>query len=955
MAITIAAVLLATSLTVAGVGTAAHAVTPARADAATLLAADFEQGSLAATGWTSSLGPAQVVANPDATPDNQYVTKLGYTGTFGQNLLAPAVSTVGYEAITVNYRVKTVGAVGTAKFTLNYFDPASNLVTIASTQVSGSTSGWIAKTAVLPASAENGSSITLVFTTTSAAAGTAYVDDVVISGTPTAIFAAGFEQGALTTAGWTSPSAEGIVAARPKSTVANAYALDLPYAPTSGADAVSPSVDLTGLGAIRVSFSVNTQNTAAAAKLSIGYRYGPSGTLETLPITIDGDTSGWQTETLNLGADAWDQQIQLVFQTTGSGTGDAFIDDVRLLTEPSQAGVPVIDSAATTLYSTPFESATQFSTDWTPTGDAVLQQLYSRSQYGAVRLGYGGSGGYITSVGLDTTSYTGSDPIYVMYSVRTDGTVPSDQFYAEVKYNQPGSAPLTNIGAIAGATGGWVTEVAQLSSSARNDPNLVLQFRTAPRSGATADAYVDDVVLFAGSWHKELQHVPNAINPYLVTGPQLPSGVPDSSMPGGLPAGTFLGAKIDTIDYAVAADASYVYWGDYGTGKINRIPRGADGRISLSSAATTIATASGHVFSLVVGSDGSVFYSTDSESATGTVVWIKPNGTTQTIASGLTRPRQITLDSAGNLYVATELDGFVRRWNRASNTVDIVATGLLTPQGLAVTSDGHLYVQEYGRTTNELNAVGAGFAGGSLKRVTLSTGQIETVVACDAERFWRARGLALQPDGSLLISNEANAWDQGNSSAVTELGTDGSLNVTTAGMDYSTFIASGGQDQFFSDLAHDGYLVGFDTNAVFALQDWSSVGPTGLAVETNGGTWTPSASGDLTVDVNDGTNTVELKGDVTPDPGSDQVTGWVSVPVTALPAMNLSPIGGRTSDTFALPDVTTTTSSGTVVKAVIPLRSHDRSRWPEADAATPALDFNETPAAYLVYIEWHAP
>ena len=907
----------------------------------TLLQEDFALGTLAAEGWSSSLGPADIAQTP---VDGGFGARMGYSGTYGQNLLSPVISTADMTLITVTYRAYTTGTSGA--LTLNYFDAGSTLHTESSTTITGSTNAWVTKSVTLSTTYADDSSITLAFTTSSAS-GTAYVDDVVVTGISTNhAYTEEFQAGTLAGAGWTSSLGPATVT----TTIPGHYVLQLGYTGTYGHNAVSETIDLDGLESVRLRFDAETASTTSGAQLRVGY-FHDGGQLEILPLILS-NNNAWATYYAYLGSEANDTEITLVFFTSGSGTGTARVDNIFLDgIAPGTATGPTVGSIDETFYATSFENATDFADEWI-NANATRIDFDSSDGYASIEFPHTGAGSAIQLDPIDTTAYTGSGSVLVFYTFRAEGVSEWDTLYVEADYNLPGNTDWVAVDGFRGNTDGWITRVARVPAPALDNDALDLRFRAS--GSGTGRVYVDDVQVVAGDAYMPLAGVPAAIDPNLVSTAQLP-GSRDAGLDGGIPANLFLGPQVAANAYGIAVTDGYVYWTEYG-GAIKRVAREADGRVLLSTTPTTVLTVPAGAFGIAVDeSTGDIFYGIDA-GQTGEIRWYTAsNATTTTIVSGITRPRALALDASGNLYAALETAGSVIRWNRSGGTVTTIVSGLAAPQGIAVTAS-ELYVQEYGSFTNASGMLGAGFAGGALKRVDLSTSAVTTVAGSDDEHFWRGRGLALRDDGSVLIANEANAWDQGNSGSLSVLDTSDDLSALQGGIDYPTFIASDGGDQVFFNLIRDTRLVTYDAGADFDSQNWSGAGYAGLQVTADGGDWVPDVSGNLTIEITAGGDTVVLEGTADLDVGSDVVSGWVAVPVALLPDLDLTPLPHPSvaplPGMFTPPTVSASAPGGSVTTAVIPLRTHERARWPMLDLYTTAGDFSEAPEAYLVYFEW---
>jgi hypothetical protein len=142
------------------------------------------------------------------------------------------------------------------------------------------------------------------------------------------------------------------------------------------------------------------------------------------------------------------------------------------------------------------------------------------------------------------------------------------------------------------------------------------------------------------------------------------------------------------------------------------------------------------------------------------------------IATNLTAPRQMAVDSLGRVFVVLENSpsGVLRLDPATGEAVVVVAPDeAATPQGVAVAPSGDIFFSEYGSTAAAADPEGHGVlagvarAAGALRVKRAAGGAVETL----ATGIWRARGIALDAaSGDIFVVSEANAWDQGSSGSV---------------------------------------------------------------------------------------------------------------------------------------------------------------------------------------------
>ena len=119
----------------------------------------------------------------------------------------------------------------------------------------------------------------------------------------------------------------------------------------------------------------------------------------------------------------------------------------------------------------------------------------------------------------------------------------------------------------------------------------------------------------------------------------------------------------------------------------------------------------------------------------------------------------------------------------------------------------------------------------------------------------------------------------------------------------------------------------------------------GIKVISYGGTFVPDSGG---VKVKIGS--LSLSAGIKTDGKHGKVCGWIRVPAELLPETDNTWTGDNNGK-YPLPQASLS-GNGRGRCAVMPARTHTRSRWPLPDIYTPAADFRDNPEAYLVYFEW---
>jgi len=415
------------------------------------------------------------------------------------------------------------------------------------------------------------------------------------------------------------------------------------------------------------------------------------------------------------------------------------------------------------------------------------------------------------------------------------------------------------------------------------------------------------------------------------------------------------GARIVTSDNGAfgcaVAPSGEVYFTELIGGNVNKYN-------PVSGAVTVLVSNLSGAFGIAVDSFGNVFYAQDLDNAA-LVFKRTPGGVVTQIMSGLNRVRQLTTDTAGNLYVVLEA-GSILKWTASSGTTaTMLAQGTipLTPEGIAVRPDGRMYIQTYSH---------GGGTGMVLSEGAVWVRETNGVIHPFASGFSRGRGLALHPSGDLYAVAEANVWDQGNSGVLFKIDTNGVMTRVLTGIDYPQFPAIGSDGKVYFGMGRDSQLACYDPQNNFAPQVIAS--PAGLSLTAEGATWGPGAGMNYPIGVkltnpDNAGNSLTITNYITFKPGATDMRLWLNIPVTNL-SISLAQVpdtGGNTnSGLFKVPSITVTWPYGLGTGIAMPLRKHQRCRWPMTDpgslsSSTPAPDFAETPVSYLVYVSVVGP
>lgn len=394
---------------------------------------------------------------------------------------------------------------------------------------------------------------------------------------------------------------------------------------------------------------------------------------------------------------------------------------------------------------------------------------------------------------------------------------------------------------------------------------------------------------------------------------------------------------------AVSSDGS-VYFSEFNRQQLRQIE--PDGVVQVRRLGLT------GMFALAFDSSNNLFVGRDLGDAgnPGKITRISSAGIETDIVTGITRPRGLTTDSAGNVYFATESPSRISRWNKDTGTVDILVNNLLYPaEGVAVATDGTLYFSLYGDPA-------AGVPGSIRKRRT--NGSVSTVVNSG---IWRSRGLVINSTNDFLyLCTEADQEDHGNSGLLAKIKiSDGTLTKEVEGIDYPQFPSMGSDGNIYFTLTRDSWLAMYNPNTTTNISDWSV--NSNVKIGMSDGDWTSGGSGNsLTITVG---KTLTFTGNISPNVTNGTVHGWIRIPKNLL-SVDLSELylpcltsENPTPGIFKLPEVEYKTDTGSCLISSIVVRDHIGQRWPMQYVGTcnesPPAGFSEEPTAYLIYFSWN--
>ena len=385
-------------------------------------------------------------------------------------------------------------------------------------------------------------------------------------------------------------------------------------------------------------------------------------------------------------------------------------------------------------------------------------------------------------------------------------------------------------------------------------------------------------------------------------------------------------------------------------------------------------------------------------------IHLGPTGAEKIVVQNLTSPKQMALDTQGRLYVVEEWEERIVRWDPRTGTTLIVlqnseyaASGPI--EGIAISTSGDLFFSEYGVFGNEVDdprgngrVAGVPLKSGAVWVKRQASGTVELV----ARGFWRTRGLALdETRGVLFVANEANAWDQGSSGALSRIDLRHGNTVTkvAVGLDYPQFPAlQHTTGRIFVPLALHDKLVAYDPRpqAAFAPIVSSSLTARNISAAVSGGSWAPVTTGagegkrahaatpTLSLTVQEMDAPQQLTGSAALDDGtSPGVSVWVRIPAELIKLYKLElPYNDAYHpgpDNFMLPSVSCSLtradgSHGMCKTSVQVNHKHHGPRWPMLiyngtvgnegaeiyrGRMFPQATWDASPESYLIFVHAH--
>jgi hypothetical protein len=396
--------------------------------------------------------------------------------------------------------------------------------------------------------------------------------------------------------------------------------------------------------------------------------------------------------------------------------------------------------------------------------------------------------------------------------------------------------------------------------------------------------------------------------------------------------------------YGVASDGEDVYYTDFNAGSLVRLS--GDGKCN-----TVLSNMPG-IYGLAAG-DGLIFYATDGDQKNAAIHRFRADAKPESLAEGLTRPRQLFLEEQGTLLFALEGEARIARLDVQTKKLETVVDAALVPQ--AAVSDGNeVLFTEYGQMKGDGTPVIQG-------RVSLVSHGAEPQT--ELLKVWRARGLARLGPGRFAVLSEADQQDHGNSASLQVFDRQGQVSLVVKGFDYPQFTAVDAQGNVLTTAPRDRVILRFLTGTPpVGEEKLVELGENAAAFAAVRGFFADESAVDAEEIRIIGGRSGDLAFRMRPDE-KGRIAGWIRMTEREFPELSRrelkypDPVAQVfTPGVFALPNLRVQRKDGSMLKHhVLAQRRNQGCRWPMTNVGkgheAPAAGYSEEPVAYLVYFE----
>ena len=178
------------------------------------------------------------------------------------------------------------------------------------------------------------------------------------------------------------------------------------------------------------------------------------------------------------------------------------------------------------------------------------------------------------------------------------------------------------------------------------------------------------------------------------------------------------------------------------------------------------------------------------------------------VSSGLNYPQGVGVDQAGNVYVADQRHGAIKKWSPTSYTLStLVSSGFVNPQGLAVDGAGNVFFTDRGNNT--------------VNEWVMATGTVTNLLSAGLNK---PSGVALDPAGDLYIV-------QGSQDNILKWSSGVLTTIASSGRYFPSGVASDTIGNLYLSTTNNTILeLSVATGATKTLVDMDLNAPAGIAV-----------------------------------------------------------------------------------------------------------------------------
>ncbi|WP_214073019.1 cadherin-like beta sandwich domain-containing protein [Mucilaginibacter sp. dw_454] len=164
-------------------------------------------------------------------------------------------------------------------------------------------------------------------------------------------------------------------------------------------------------------------------------------------------------------------------------------------------------------------------------------------------------------------------------------------------------------------------------------------------------------------------------------------------------------------------------------------------KIAVGGAITTLGSGFSNISNITMDAAGNIYVADQNLT---TIQKITPGGVQTTIGTGLSQPMGVAVDAAGNVYVTELTNNDLKKISIVTGNATILVTGLNAPHGLAVDASGNVYIADYQNNVVRKLPAGATTSAAASTLATVGTGLSQPT------------DLSVDASGNLFIASSGN-------------------------------------------------------------------------------------------------------------------------------------------------------------------------------------------------------